>query len=251
MLARYYGMMETVDRNFGMLMAKLKEWGVEENTLVIYIGTDNGGFAPACEIYNAGMRGSKNTPYEGGTRAPCFCRWPAKFEGGRDCAALSAHIDIFPTLAEIAGVPLTGALAEQVEGRSLLPLMTDPQAEWPDRFLVTHLGRWPHGRAAESKYAGCSIRDSEYSLVNNKELYDLKADPGEATNILAAQPEEAAKLRAAYDRWWNEVQPLLVNENVVGPKMNPFKAMYWAQFGGGPTAAELREMDPTIKGNVK
>jgi len=55
----------------------------------------------------------------------------------------------------------------------------------------------------------------------------------------------AAKLRAAYDQWWNEVQPLLVNENVIGPKINPMKALYWKQFGGGPDEAMLRRMDPT------
>jgi arylsulfatase len=243
-VARFYGMIETVDHNFGLLLDKLKEWGIEDNTLVIYIGTDNGGFPPACKIFNAGMRGSKNTPYEGGTRAPCFWRWPAKFQGGRDCSALTAHIDIFPTMAEIVGVSLTGELAKQVEGRSLMPLLTDPQAEWSDRFLVTHIGRWPRGKAAGSKFADCSIRDSRFSLVNDEELYDVQADPGESKNIITAQPEEAAKLRAAYNQWWRDVQPLLVNENAVGPKINPFKALYWKQFGGGPSEEELRRMDP-------
>ncbi len=244
-VARFYGMIETIDRNFGLLLDKLKEWGIEDNTLVIFIGTDNGGYGPACGIFNAGMRGGKATPYQGGTRAPCFCRWPAKFQGGRDVPALTAHIDIFPTLAEIAGAPLTGDLADQVEGRSLLPLLDDPQASWPDRFLVTHVGRWPRGKAAEAKFDDCSIRDARFTLVNNSELYDLKADPGESRNIIAGYPEQVAKMRAAYDKWWNDVQPLLVNESAVGPKINPFKERYWKQFGGGPTDQELKEMDPT------
>ena len=54
----------------------------------------------------------------------------------------------------------------------------------------------------------------------------------------------ALKLRAAYDDWWQSVQPLLVNENVIGPKINPFKALYWKQFGGGPDSALRRKMDP-------
>lgn len=243
-VARFYGMIETADRNFGLLLAKLKEWGMEDNTLVIYIGTDNGGYAPACNIFNAGMRGGKATPYQGGTRAPCFWRWPAEFQGGRDVPALTAHIDIFPTLAAIVGVPLDGDLAGQVEGRSLLPLLQNGKAEWPDRFLVTHVGRWARGMATQSKFANCSIRDSRFSLVDNHELYDLHNDPAESRNIIAAQPEEVAKLRAAYDKWWNEVQPLLVNETAIGPKVNPFKERYWQQFGGGPTPEDLRRMDP-------
>lgn len=243
-VARFYGMIETVDQNFGRLLAKLEEWGIEKNTLVIFIGTDNGGYAPACKVFNAGLRGNKGTPYQGGTRAPSFWRWPAAFQGGRDEPALTAHIDIFPTLAAIAGVPLNGPLAAQVEGRSLLPLLLNEKAEWADRFLVTHVGRWARGKCAESKNAKCSIRNSRYTLVNNQELYDLKTDYGETRNVVADHPEEAAKLRAAYDQWWNDVQPLLVNETAIGPKVNPFKERYWKQFGGGPTPEELAQMDP-------
>ena len=242
-VARFFGMLETCDRNFGILLGKLKEWGIEENTLVIYLGTDNGGTA-GVKLFNAGMHGGKGTPYQGGTRAPAFFRWPAKFARGRDVPALTAHLDIFPTLAEIAGVPLDGDLARQVEGRSLMPLLNDPKTEWPDRFLVTHVGRWPQGKVAEAKSTNCSIRDSRYTLVNNKEFYDLQADPGESKNVLDEHPDAVAKLRGAYDKWWDEVQPMLVNEDAVGPKMNPFKELYWKQFGGGPDDALRRFMDP-------
>ncbi len=109
---------------------------------------------------------------------------------------------------------------------------------------MTHVGRWPRGKAADAKFAECSIRDSRFTLVNNRELYDLQKDPAESTNVIAGHPEEVAKLRGAYDRWWDDVQPLLVNENAVGPKINPFKERYWKQFGGGPTAAELKMMAP-------
>jgi len=87
---------------------------------------------------------------------------------------------------------------------------------------------------AGAKFANCSIRDSRYTLVNNRELYDLQSDPGESKNVLDEKPDEAAKLRAAYDKWWDDVQPMLVNEDAVGPKVNPFKELYWKQFGGGP-----------------
>jgi arylsulfatase len=237
-------MIENIDEDFGVMLEKLREWGIEKNTLVIYLGTDNGGTA-GVKIFNAGMRGGKATPYQGGTRAPSFWRWPAKFQGGRDVAALSAQIDIFPTLAEIVGAQPSDEVKKQVEGRSLLPLLLKPAGvEWPDRTLVTHVGRWPKGKAEEFKYRDCSIRDARFTLVNDKELYDLSTDPGESKNVLEANPEEVAKLRQAYEKWWTEVQPLLVNENVTGPKANPFKELYWKQFGGGPDEELRKFMDP-------
>jgi arylsulfatase len=242
-IAKFFGMIENIDANFGTLLAKLKEWGIADNTLVIYLATDNGGTA-GVKIFNAGMKGDKGTPYQGGTRAPCFFRWPGGgIQGGAECDALSAHLDLFPTLADITGAKLPDEVKKQVEGRSLLPLLKNPKAEWPDRTLVHHVGRWAAGKAADSKYAKCAIQNSRFTLVNNDELYDLKADPGETKNVIAEHPEVIAKLRAAYDQWWRDVQPLLVNENAVGPKINPMKELYWKQFGGGPNAALLNRMD--------
>ena len=242
--AKFYGMIENIDTNFGVLLKKLDAWNIADNTLVILIGTDNGG-TDGVTIFNAGMRGTKGTAYQGGTRSPCFFRWPAGgIPAGTECDALSAHLDIFPTLAELTGATLSDQVKQQVEGRSLLPLLQNPRAEWADRRLVHHVGRWATGQAAIAKYAGCAIQNSRFTLVNNVELYDLKADPGESKNVLAEHPDVVAALRAAYDQWWTDVQPMLVNENVVGPKINPMKALYWKQFGGGPTEALLRRMDP-------
>ena len=246
-VAKFYGMIENIDTNFARLLAKLDERGVADNTLVIYFGSDNGGSAPACRIFNAGMRGSKAMPYQGGTRVPSFFRWPAGgIQAGTDCDALAAHIDIFPTLAGIAGATLSAEVKKQVEGRNLLPLLKNPKAEWPERTLVHHVGRWGKGESPEgSKYKECAIRNSRFSLVNNTELYDLKADPGQATNVIADHPDVVASLRATYEQWWQDVQPYLVNETAIGPTVNPFKAMYWKKFGGGPTAADMKRMDPT------
>lgn len=242
MAAKFFGMIENIDDNFGALLQKLDQWGLARDTLVIFM-TDNGGTA-GVQVFNAGMRGSKATPYQGGTRVPSFWRWPARLDGNRDCSALTAHIDIFPTLAEIAGLKLKGSVAKQVEGRSLLPLLNDPQADWPDRLLVTHVGRWERGRIADARFKNCSIRDSRFTLVNNAELYGLQHDYAETQNVITEHPEAAEHLRAAYYAWWQSVQPLLVNEKAIGPKINPFKALYWKQFGGGPDEKLQREMDP-------
>jgi arylsulfatase len=237
----YYSMISNIDENFGKLLATLKQLGIENDTLVIFM-SDNGG--THTRLYSGGFRGGKGQVYHGGTHAPSFWRWPAAFQGGKDTPALSAHLDILPTLADITGIKLTGAVAKQVEGRSLLPQLKSPGAPWPDRFLVTHQGRWPIGKAAQSKHSNCSIRNAQFRLVNNTELYDLKADRGETTNVIGQHPEVVAAFRAAYDKWWDETLPMMVNEDATGPKMNPMKEMYWKQFGGGPDEDLRKLMDP-------
>jgi arylsulfatase A-like enzyme len=236
--AKFFGMIANIDDNLGQLLAKLAAWGLEQNTLVIFMN-DNGGTA-GVNVFNAGMRGSKASPWLGGTRAASFWRWPGTLKPA-EVDKLAGHIDFFPTLAEIAGVKLSGALVQQVEGRSLVPLLQEPTAPWPDRVLVTHVGRWEWGQVAGAKFRNCSIRNTRWQMVcvspagqRNWQLFDVKADPGEKTNVAAEHAEVVKELEAAYDRWWDSVQPQLVNENAVGPGVNPFKALYWKQFGGGP-----------------
>jgi arylsulfatase len=229
-VAKFYGMITNIDDNVGRLLAKLDEWGIAENTLVVFM-TDNGS-ATGWKIFNAGMRAGKGTPFEGGTRVPAFWRWPASWKGGVDVPALTAHIDIVPTFAEIAGIRLNEKMRAQIEGRSLLPLLRDPSSNWPDRFLFTHVGRWERGKAAESKFAKCAVRNSRFALVNNSELYDLENDPGQTRNIISENSPVLSALRTTYDQWWNEILPALCNEDARGPKVNPFKERYWKQFGG-------------------
>ncbi|MEX0586737.1 MAG: arylsulfatase [Pirellulales bacterium] len=219
--AAYYGMITNIDDNVGKLLDRLKPWGLEENTLVIFM-TDNG--HSIANLYNAGMKSAKGSPYQGGTRVPAFFRWPGVLKGGTDVSSLAAHIDLFPTLAELAGAELPAGV--QLDGRSLLPLLRDAAAPWPDRHLFVHVGRWPKGEAASSKYEKCAIRTSRFRLVNNRELYDIASDPGETKNVIAEHPQVVAEMRAAYNGWWQEILPALENEDAVGPAVNPFKDLY-------------------------
>ena len=229
-VARFYGMITNIDDNVGKLLAKLKEWDIERDTLVVFL-TDNGGTA-GLGVFNAGMRSGKVTPYHGGTRVPSFWRWPGTLRPA-DVDKLTAHLDIFPTFCDLAGTKAPEGV--KLDGFSLQPLLTDPQAAWPDRYLFTHVGRWGRGKAAESKHAQCSVRRGQYIMVargaRNWELYDLKADPGEKSDIAAQHPDIVKDLEAAYDKWWDEIIPCLENENLDGPKVNPFKELYWKQFG--------------------
>ncbi len=240
----YYAMIAHFDAALGQLLAKLDEWNLATNTLVIFL-TDNG--HSVGDVFNAGMRGLKGTPYEGGTRVPSFWRLPGRLPAGTDCAALTAHVDVFATLAGFAGLGL-GPYAHQVEGRSLLPLLENPAAPWPDRLLVTHQGRWEAGEAVGAKYRATAIRDARFKLVNGTELYDLAADPGEQHDVGARHPQVAGRLRAAFDAWWDEVLPATVaNEQTLGPYVNPFAERYWRQFGDDRTQAQLDRMNPAWK----
>ena len=221
----FYGMISNIDDNVGNLLAKLAEWGIDKNTLFIFT-TDNG--STLGHYYNAGMKGRKGSPFQGGTRVPMFAYWPGQLEPG-EAKQLTAHLDIYPTFAELAGASISDGV--KLDGRSLLPIYRDKNADWPDRFLFTHVGFWAKGSASESKYRNCAVRTARFRLINDKELYDISADPGETVNVIDRFPEEVARMRTAYDEWWNEILPCLVNEDAAGPALNPFKVRYWKQFG--------------------
>ena len=129
----------------------------------------------------------------------------------------------------------------QVEGRSLLPLLKDPGAPWPERILFTHVGRWPQEADREQyKYRHCSVRTPRWHLVCDAndgqktwQLFDVSADRGEKINVIAAHADVVRELDTAYDNWWASIQPQLVNENAIGPNVNPFKELYEKQFGAG------------------
>lgn len=232
--AAFFGMIANIDDNLGRLLADLKTLGIENDTLVIFMN-DNGGTV-GTKVFNAGMRGQKVQPYIGGTRASQFWRWPGTLKP-QAVMKLTAHIDILPTLADIAGAKLDDKTKKQVEGRSFVSLLKDPEANWADRYLVTHTGRWPKGEDPnKSKYASCAIRNSRFAMVSagqkaKWELFDLKDDYGQKNDIAAEQPEVVKQMKAAYDKWWDDTLPLLVNENAEQPKENPYKTLFRQQFG--------------------
>lgn len=230
--AKFYGMITNIDDNVGRLRARLKDWDLERDTLLIFM-TDNGGTGGVQE-FNAGMRGAKVTPWEGGIRVPCFVKWGDRFPAG-ERSQLTAHVDLFPTLTELTGAKIPPEVAARLEGRDLLPVLKSPSAPWENRLFVAHMGRWPKGQVAAAKYSSCSIRDERYAMVSpDKEkawqLFDLKTDPGQQTNILAQHPEVVTRLEAAYDMWWESIQPDLVNEDAIPPAENSFKTLYYEQF---------------------
>jgi arylsulfatase A-like enzyme len=192
--ARTYAMIANIDDNVGRLLAFLRRQKLERDTLLIFL-TDNG---PQRDRFNAGMRGRKGTVYQGGIRVPCFWKWPGGWTGGREVNRIAAHIDILPTLLELAALKAGGP---PLDGRSLLPLLRDEPVEWADRTLFT---QWHRGDEPEL-FRACAARNQRYKLVDGRELYDLLADPGETRDVAAERPEIARKLRAQTEAWFRDV----------------------------------------------
>ena len=194
--AKFWGMITNIDENMGRLLAKLREWGLEENTVVIFM-TDNG----TSGGLSGGTRGSKGSEYDGGHRVPFFIRWPGKIPAGRDVGTLSAHVDVLPTFIELCGLEKPEKVA--MDGASLVPLLAGERVAWPDRTLFVHSQRIEHPQ----KWRKAAVMTQRWRLVNGKQLFDVQADPAQKTDVAAQHPDVVAKLSKEYDAWWESLKP--------------------------------------------
>lgn len=231
-----YGMIENIDDNFGLLVQKLDEWNAWNNTLVIFM-TDNGQAGSRgklngkpVNLHTAGFKTGKGSPYEGGTHVPAFWHWKDVLGEGVDIPALTAQIDLFKTFCQLTGAEIPSGI-QSIDGRSLLPLLENPKADWGDREVFVHQGRWEKGADPNgSKFKNCAVRTARWRFVNNKELYDISVDPYEANDVAADHPDVIAKLRKAYDQWWEETLPLMVNEDAPYAPQQPQAVRYEKQL---------------------
>ena len=244
--AAFYGMIENIDDNVGRLLRRLEQWDLFKNTVVIFmsdngmtgggsgkLGTPLGHTANGQEIlpYNANMRGLKGSPDEGGVRVPFFIRWDGHWQPGSDIDRIAGDIDVFPTIAAIAGAELP---PNQVEGRSLIPLIEDSVTPWEGRYLYTHVGRWKTGEEPNDyQWKNFSVRNQRFRFVNDTELFDMDADPSQINNVIKDFPEVVAEFRAAYQEWWKATRPMMVNETAPMSPVRPFYELYNAQLANG------------------
>ncbi len=201
----YLAMLANADENFGELESFLSGSGLRDNTVVVFL-TDNGGYALVGR-YNAGMRGGKSRLAEGGHRVPCFIRWPAGgIHGGRDVPGLTQVQDLLPTLLELCG--LTPPLGSRFDGLSLAAALRGRGAV-PDRTLIVQYGPpEPFRMTCVLRGRWRLLSDIKGLAVGGPELYDLVTDPLQRTNLIEARPDLARDLRAAYDAWWQGVEPI-------------------------------------------
>ncbi|MHC4624805.1 MAG: arylsulfatase [Planctomycetota bacterium] len=195
--AKFFGMIANVDENMGKLMQMLDDIGIADNTIVIFL-TDNGG-AGGVKVFNAGMRGKKRSPYDGGHRAACFIRWPdGGLKHGGDIDELTTCQDLLPTLIDLCGLRTPGRA--EFDGMSLAGVLRGSAKTLPDRMIVVQYS------IDISKWNG-AVMWKKWRLVNGDELYNVAADPGQQNNIAGEHPDIVKAMRDHYERWYSEVEP--------------------------------------------
>jgi arylsulfatase len=207
-----WGMVENIDDNFGNLMQTLSEWDVLENTLVIFT-TDNGMQVKDGNTkcaWTGGYKTGKTSPGEGGTHVPCFWYWKGTLQDNIEIRGLTAHLDCYKTFCDLAGVTIPDSIQE-LDGRTLLPLLENPELSWPDRMLMIHSGRWK-GVTEPPRDSRYGVRTQRWRMVG-KALYDIANDPYEKSDVSKQYPEVVQRLNQARYAWWETVRPLMINEN--------------------------------------
>ena len=203
----YAAMIESADRSVGNVLGRLAALGLTDSTLVIFY-SDNGGAVQATS--NQPLRGYKGMLYEGGIRVPLAVKWPARITPGQLNSTPVIGIDFYPTLLEIAGA---GPPAHNVDGVSLVPILTGSSG-LTSRNLYWHFPAYLEASKGipgpwRTTPAGV-IRSGDYKLIEFfedgvLELYDLRKDPGESTNLTDQLPEKAELLHGSLRDWREKV----------------------------------------------
>ena len=197
----FYGTITKIDENIGRLRRRLRELDLEKRTIFIFM-TDNGTVAgvQGTKGFNAGMREQKSSIYDGGHRVPLFMHLPKEIGSvPKDIDRLTAHIDILPTLIELCD--LEAPKSVQLDGRSLVPLWRNGEADWPARTLVVDSQRIPHPK----KWRYCAVMTDRWRLINGRELYDMRTNPAQTTSVADQHPKVVETLRGDYEAWWSSV----------------------------------------------
>lgn len=192
--AAFAAMVDLLDVQVGEIMAKLKELGIDDNTIVLF-SSDNGphmegGADPDFFDSNSIYQGYKRDLYEGGIRVPTLVRWPGKIEPSSSSDHISAFWDFLPTVADIVGADKP----ESIDGISFLPTLLGETDQEKHEYLY-----WEF----HEKKGRLAVRQGDWKLIRYNvfipkettlELYNLKSDPGEENNVAEKNPEITKKL---------------------------------------------------------
>ncbi len=228
--AAFYGMIDNIDVNMGRMLTFLKENQLEENTVVIFM-SDNGTAAGAnidktqkvIKGYNAGMRGKKNSAYEGGHRVPFYIYWPeGGLEGGVDVNTLAAHIDVLPTLIDMLQLKTDQPL--KFDGQSLKNELKGNGELEGKRTLVTDSQR----EEMPQKWKKSATMRGKWRLINGKELYNVASDPGQDHDIAKDHADIVAQLKEDYEQWWDDIAPSFNDTPriIIGTEQEPTTLLY-------------------------
>jgi arylsulfatase A-like enzyme len=214
-LTVYYAILSNIDRAVGRVVAALEQAGVRDNTIIVF-SSDNGPsplWSRNTGHAGAGLagpfRGTKASLYEGGIRVPFIIQWPGRVPANQvDDTSVVAAVDMFPTLAALAGVPLP--VGAQLSGLDRSAVMRgNPQPRTAPLFWEYRFGNW--GRDID-KSPRLAIRDGDWKLLMNpdgsrKELYNLARDHSETENAARYEPEVLSQLEGQLMRWFGERVP--------------------------------------------
>ncbi|MBK0383612.1 sulfatase [Pedobacter sp. SD-b] len=205
----YAAMVEAMDIAVGKVLDKIKELGIEDNTLVVFF-SDNGGLSTTegMPTSNLPLRGGKGWMYEGGIREPMIVRWPKVVEPGSVCATPIISNDFYPTILNALHLPLIPS--QHTGGKSILPLLEQKKME--NRPLFWHYPHYGNQGGAPAS----AVRDGHWKLIHwyvedRYELFNLKDDIGEHNNLVKKNPKETEKLK-------QELQAWLKSENAILPQ---------------------------------
>lgn len=206
----YAALVESVDDSVGRLMARLDELGLTENTVILFT-SDNGGLVLREITSNLPLRAGKGSAYEGGVRVPLIVKWPGVTKPGSICHTPVITTDFFPTLLAIAGLP--SPPPGSVDGESLVPLLKQTGGLKRDTIYWHYPHYHPGGATPYS-----AIRQGDFKLIeffedNRIELYNLREDLGEKTDLAARLPEQTKALREKLHAWRQEVSAQLPTAN--------------------------------------
>lgn len=191
-------MIKHLDTGVGEIVDTLKQHNIFDNTLLVFL-TDNGGSA-SMSANNAPLRGFKQMDYEGGIHVPFIVSWPAQLQGGKRCDVPMWSIDLFATALDACGLPMP--TDKPLDGKSILPALRGETQSIHDDFYWSSAG-------AKGKWA---VRSGNWKLVAEKdrlELFNLKNDLSETTDLAAEHPKLVVELKSKYNTWLDEMsEPL-------------------------------------------
>ena len=187
----YAAMVDEMDQGIGRLMETLDKLDLTDHTIVWFL-SDHGGLKRTSD--NRPLRGSKGNAYEGGLRVPFVVRWPEKVKPGTVLTHPITSLDIGATSVAVAGGDVQGA---ELHGSDLTSYMTGQSTEAPHEKLFWHTGKGPEDITG-------ALRDGDQKMLvkhGKVELYDLKNDPSESTDLAEAQPQRAEQMLAQWKDW--------------------------------------------------
>jgi arylsulfatase A len=195
--------LESIDEGVGMIMDKLDELSLTNNTVLIFTG-DNGGEDRVTS--NAPLRAGKSTLYEGGIREPLLIRWPEVVKAKSVCNTPTCNIDFYPTFLQVIGRKVSRG--QHIDGISILPLLKNPKAALGrDTFYWHYPLEKPHFLGGHSAGA---IRQGNFKLIEffdtaQVELYNLADEISEEHNLAAELPKKVSELQKRLAKWRAEV----------------------------------------------